>query len=333
MVAVPKEYFQTVLFLCVGKPHKGITRRVPQATAFFVRVPLNSNPPAGVDYVITARHCIEEAREYDSLYVRINKKVGGFIEIATRVGDWLTHDAADVAAIPILATALPSGVEPADLDQASLKLADFVGPGPEYKYIGEHPLFGKVEVQLRTGHEIFFLGLFTQHYGHERNLPVARFGHISRMPSSLEVQSGGTRFEAVAYLAEFHSWGGHSGSPVFFLHPMMLRTDYVDDQGSVTRMRDDLVHISSFMGLISGHYDIRTKAKTTGDVLGRVQVRLNSGIAIVTPAEAVKQLLMRDDFVAKREQLKQQVESSRPTPTLDFGEARSEFTRSEEADC
>jgi hypothetical protein len=311
MVAVPDEYLQTVFFLCVDKLDNGVTKREPQATGFFVRVPLNSNPAAGVDYVVTARHCIEEARGHDTLYIRINRKVGGFVEIPTRVNDWATHDVADVAAIPILPVALPNGVKPTDLDQASLRLADFVGPGPDYKYIGEAPLLGKVEIQPRVGHEIFFLGLFSQQYGHERNLPLARFGHISRMPSKVEMESCGTRFEVIAYLAEFHSWGGHSGSPVFFLYPWMLETEEVDNQGSVARTTFDLVHVSGFIGLVSGHYDIPKDAKTGGDILGKVQMDLNSGIAIVTPAEAVKELLMRSDLVAEREDLKKKEEAGR----------------------
>ena len=300
MVPVPEEFLQTVVFLCVDRSENGITKREPEATGFFVRVPLNSKPAAGIDYVVTARHCVEEARAYGTLHVRINKKVGGFIEIATRIDDWVTHDAADVAATPILRAALPNGIKPTDLDQASLKLRDFVGPGPEYEYIGEAPLLGKVEIQPRVGHEVFFLGLFSQHYGDERNLPVARFGHISRVPSKLQMKSGSIRFEADAYLAEFHSWGGHSGSPVFFLHPMMLETDGVDERGKVTKTFD-LVHVAGFMGLMTGHYDIPKDAKTTGD-MGKVQVGLNAGIAIVTPAEAVKELLMRSDLVAEREE-------------------------------
>lgn len=320
MVAVPPEFLQTVFFLCVDKREDGVTKREPQATSFFVRVPLNTKPATGVDYVVTARHCIEEAREYGTPYVRINRKVGGFIEIPTRVDDWITDDAADVAAIPMLRTVLPKGIKPTDLDQASLRLADFVGPGPEYRYSGDAPSLGKVDIQPRVGHEIFFLGLFTQHHGDERNLPVARFGHISRMPSSLHIESGGAYFNVVAYLAEFHSWGGHSGSPVFFLYPMMLETEYVDDRGEPKKVVTDQAHVSGFMGLISGHCQIPKEAETVDDILGKVQIGLNSGIAIVTPADAVRELLMRSDLVAERETLKKKVESTRPALPLDLGE-------------
>ncbi len=42
------------------------------------------------------------------------------------------------------------------------------------------------------------------------------------------------------------------------------------------------------------------KAETKGDILGEIQTQLNSGIAMVTPADAVKQLLMREDVVEHR---------------------------------
>lgn len=330
MVAVPDHYLHTVFFLCADIAEGGIKRREPRATGFFVRVPIDSHPSASVDYLVTARHCIEEATKYRTLYIRFNKKAGGFVEFPTKVADWATHDSADVAAILVLSSALPDGIQPEDLEATSLTLDSFVGPGPDYEWIGEAPFVGKKEIQPRVGHEICFVGLFTQHYGQERNLPIARFGHIARMPKPVEMKSGGTRFETVAYLAEFHSWGGHSGSPVFFLYPMMLGSDVIDDQGRVERTRHDYLHITGFLGLVSGHYDIPKDAKTGGDILGKVQIELNSGIAMVTPAEAVKQLLMRDDLMEEREELKKKVESSRPTPTLDFGGVHDEFTRSDE---
>jgi len=303
MVTIPDAYFRTVVFLCVdeqddwGDPH-----RVPKATGFFVRVPLGTGPTASVDYLVTARHNVEEAMEYERLWIRWNLKAGGFIEVSTRCDDWVLSDNSDVAAILMLPTVLPAGVSPADFETASLRLADFVGPEPEYQYIGESSI-GHVQVQPRVGHEVYFLGLFTQQYGQEHNLPIARFGYISRMPSTIEMESPGkTRFESVVYLVEFQSWGGHSGSPVFFLYTMIVEDQIVVDEttGQHVTTGVDEAHVSGFMGLVSGHYEIPMKAETKGDILGEIQTQLNSGIAMVTPADAVKQLLMREDVVKHR---------------------------------
>jgi hypothetical protein len=63
----------------------------------------------------------------------------------------------------------------------------------------------------------------------------------------------------------------------------------------------------SLMGLVSGHWDIRSNAKTEG-FDGKVTMKLNSGMAIVTPAAAIQELMMRDDVVEDR---KERVEGAR----------------------
>ncbi len=56
----------------------------------------------------------------------------------------------------------------------------------------------------------------------------------------------------------------------------------------------------NFLGLVSGHFDITQAAETTGDIDGTVTVAINAGIAVVTPAEAVRELLCRDDVLEDR---------------------------------
>lgn len=320
MEAVPEESLRTVVFLCVDEPNGSGVRRVPKATGLFVRVPIENSSNNSVDYVVTARHCIDNARQYGHLHLRVNRKEDNFIEFPTDIADWYTHDNADVAAIPLLRPALPSGVKLADLDCASVLIGDFVGGAPNYECnLGNR--FGNKVIQPRVGHQVYLLGLFTEHFGEQRNLPIARFGHISRMPNWLYVRINNTDTHMVAYLIEFHSLGGHSGSPVFFLYPMI-----VEDRGTLQSSEGDklsipiatnLVWHTRFMGLVSGHYDIEQEAKTSGDILGKIQYGLNSGIAFVTPAEAIIQLLMRDDMRRHRGKLKEIAESKRPTPTLD----------------
>ncbi len=291
MVAVPSDYMRIVVFLTVEeRGDDNLLRRIPKATGFILRVPIEGISGAAVDYVVTARHCIEEARPYGNIYIRLNRSSAAFFEIPTNAEDWFTHDSADVALI-----LLPQS-HPKDFNQVRLTLDTFVGPGPHYKYRGSAPEIGPVEIQPTVGHEIYFIGLFTQHYGQEQNLPIARFGRISRMPSELEVESGDIRFKTVAYLAEFQSWGGHSGSPVFFLYPVVLEERRNQD------VTFNTAHISGLLGIISGHFDIPKQAKTQGDLLGGVQVDLNSGIAIVTPAEAIRELLLREDVTGQRKE-------------------------------
>ena len=330
MEAIPEGYMKTVVFLCVDEPINGGTKRVPKATGFLAHVPVEDSTDLGVDYLVTAGHCINEARQYGVVHIRVNRKAGKFIEFPTKVDDWYIHDSADVAAIPCLPSALPSGIQSKDLDTNSLDINAFVGGAPSYKkivirYRNEH------EIRPRVGHGVYFVGLFTEHYGEECNLPIARFGNISRMPSLITVESHGIRSSIIAYLVEFHSWGGHSGSPVFYLIPTTVEhhipLSLTNGSSLSLPQRIDLSWETGFMGLISGHYPIVEKAQKRGDILGDIRVELNSGIATVTPAIAVTELLMREDFVEYRKEIKGIAESKRPFPTLDIAKAEEEFTQ------
>ena len=99
------------------------------------------------------------------------------------------------------------------------------------------------------------------------------------MPSNLAFRSGAVNFELTAYLIEATSVGGFSGSPVFFLH----RTDVVDEPtGAVTAT----AAATGFLDLVTGHFP-----SDSG----------NSGIAVVTPAHAIRELLLRSDVVEERD--------------------------------
>jgi hypothetical protein len=195
----------------------------------------------------------------------------------------------------------------------------FVGAGPGYSFTGVLQGGDIKTIQPRVGNEIYHIGLFTQHYGKEKNLPVARFGHISRMPSLLDFQDpGGINYSSPAYLAEFHSWGGHSGSPVYFLEPQTFVTVLVDENDVETGdRRIDYGWFTGFLGMVSGHYNIESKAIVTGE-LGTVEISQNSGIATVVPAEAIRLLLMRKEFVDQRAKLKREMEEKAPRPVMDM---------------
>lgn len=67
MVAVPNQFIRTVVFLCTEETDGATQKTVPRATGFFVRV-------NDIDYVVTARHCVEEAFAYEYIYIRINRE-------------------------------------------------------------------------------------------------------------------------------------------------------------------------------------------------------------------------------------------------------------------
>lgn len=302
MVAIPDEPLRCVIFLSV---HSGDGRaQMPRATAFLATIPIEgSDPEIPVAYFVTARHCLEQARAegHDTIYLRLNlSESQRFEEFPTRIDDWFTADHADVAAVPFVPALQDPARDFREFDIVGYQSERFVGPAPQYMYSGPTPL-GDMDIHPRVGSEVFLTGLFTEDYGQEANLPIARFGHIARMPSSVGREGpDGTLYEEVAYLAEFQSWGGVSGSPVYFLEPRTIHNIVVDEHGNETETTStDHGWVTGLLGLVSGHYEIPRKGETTGEV-GSVRTALNSGIAVVVPASEITQLLTREDLVHTR---------------------------------
>jgi len=220
---VTPELVDTVAFVCI-RDHSGIN--IPSATAFFVEVPDESDPKRKWTYLITAQHCLDEIAGRD-VVIRINTvpsiaAATGYEDIRTRKDDWSRHSNADVAAILAPTDPQRHAIQQIPLElfvskDYKLEVSSFDGRGNpvlEPLLRGNYPTGIKVEL----GHEVFFVGLYVQSAGKNRNLPVVRFGNLSRMPGdelvSIQGVQSGTR-QIRAYLAEVHSWGGHSGSPVF----------------------------------------------------------------------------------------------------------------------
>jgi len=322
-MAIPADALQAIAFLCEERTIKHKKLRVPIATVFIVAVPEGDSEFL---YAVTARHCLEDGR--GNLFLRVNKKGSGFHDIKADRDDWTPHQDADVTATPFA----PDSSQYPDLEYRTIPLWCFVGSGPNYAYTGP-PLSKPHSLQPTIGHDVYFLGLFTQHWGVERNLPIARFGHISRMPDKLKLprDRGTSSFETVAYLIESHSWGGHSGSPVFFMYPMTAQKTVPTDGGNTTMVI--IGNCVGLLGLVSAHYTIPIEAEVTGDVLGKIETKLNSGIMVVTPADAVRQLLLEcEDFVEDRKRRQKESDDNKPMPSMDTvatDEPASSFTKAD----
>jgi len=63
-----------------------------------------------------------------------------------------------------------------------------------------------------VGDEVVTVGLYTSHYGVDKNIPVVRVGNIAALPDEPVLTSSGY---VRAYLIETRSIAGLSGSPVF----------------------------------------------------------------------------------------------------------------------
>ncbi len=324
LIRLGDELLNTVVFLSIEEEiSPGVRARVPRASAFLVMVDEGQTTHI---YVVTARHCIEETAGRP-FFIRANF-AGTTDDRPTSINDWFCHDHADVAVSPFV----PSGV---GHSVTAWKVEQFIAAdytADPFALAGV-PAQGS-PVSVMTGDEVVFISLFVQTPGKKMNLPVARFGHIARMP--LEpitfARTGGTEVEILGYLAESHSWGGHSGAPVLW-HFMTYRARQVKTPSGDMTMQEP--HgVLGLLGLVSGHFDIEQAIKTEGDVLGKVTAELNAGMAVVTPAEAIRELLMREDVVADRKERGEQAARSKPKATFDSGfppvEEATAFERFEE---
>ena len=68
-------------------------------------------------------------------------------------------------------------------------------------------------LNIAPGTDLFFSGMFSEYLGTDRMEPMVRFGRVSLLPYG-KVSFGGVPEDLI--LAEVFSFGGNSGSPVFY---------------------------------------------------------------------------------------------------------------------
>jgi hypothetical protein len=199
---IPAEVKSTVAFIYVVD-NKG--QPVPNGTGFFVGVKDTSRPDTYSVYLVTAKHVLQlEDRKtfFKTIYVRLNRNVGDAeflrldLNLAGKSKNVFVHTdtTADIAVIPVLP------------DQTKY----------DFKILTDEYLTSKEDfanLKITEGSEIFFTGLFIPHTGKHRNYPVVRFGRVALITQEkINWEDQMTEL----YLVESASYGGNSGSPVFF---------------------------------------------------------------------------------------------------------------------
>lgn len=136
------------------------------------------------------------------------------------------------------------------------------------------------------------VGLFTQRAGSHRNIPIVRTGVVASMPVEKIVdQNTGLAFDA--YVAEVRSIGGLSGSPVF---AFLSTTNRPASATQLSHLDWQIV----LVGLIRGHWNVVDKNADGLTLTPEDALTMNTGLALVTPIEEVRAVLIREELVAKR---------------------------------
>jgi hypothetical protein len=269
---IPPEIKKIVSFIYVpsedGKP-------VVSATGFFVSVKISEKPKSYFMYFVTAKHVLQKPNKksyYSKVFIRLNKKGSGigFKEIPIiHEGDnknvFMHKDpTVDIVVIP----AMPN---PEEYDFKSLP-DDQLSTKEDFK-----------ELKIREGSEIFFTGLFRPHMGEQRNYPVVRFGRVALVTDE-KIKWHGQKTEL--YLIESASFGGNSGSPVFFYLG-------IDSEPGVVAVRHPILKLA---GVMIGSFVEWPIVKTVETAKIEV-VRSNLGIAAVVPSYLLQEILFSDELV------------------------------------
>lgn len=232
-------------------------------TGFFVSIKISETESRV--FVITARHVIDKAAMHgaNDIYLRLNNTSGKAAFLKTDLIKWKppTDKSVDLMALPCA---------PKNCDYKCIPLNMFVDSEVQR------------EQNVSLGDEVFVMGMFANRLGESRNLPIARIGNVASFgEEKIRVKTFG---DMDAHLIECRSIGGISGSPVFLQlgNSRLVNNNFVVGAGPSIYL----------LGVIHGHYDSYLSDQDTQveDSVGK-SVGINTGIAIVTPAEKARGLI------------------------------------------
>ena len=259
---IPEEIRKCVFFLAYDGPGGALR---PRATGFFVAI-ANENNTLHWVYAVTAAHCIKRAGS--DIFIKVNSKEGSARTIKTNQDQWRIHETADVALIGFDAE-----------------------PWMDFKCLKQELFASRSDVGI--GDDIFIVGLFSKHAGSTKNIPIARVGNIAALPE--EPMKTSDQGNIDAYLIECRSIGGLSGSPVLVVTGPAYRVGESELAWNFSEIKIRL------LGLIHGHWDTAASNIDVADDASDTLERINTGIAVVSPATAILDILNSKDFVLSRE--------------------------------
>ena len=321
-------FLNSSVYIYYGEEQAKTGRGGEGGTGFITTVPAGEPWEQALhSYIVTAKHVISDRAE---TYLRINRRFGKPAIFRVRRNDWLEHEDADIAILAL------------GLNAAELKIAMV----PQELYVAQdmmawpdHPEYDYSPERLGIGDECYFFGRFMGYPGVEKNLPMLRFGNLAMMPTE-------PLYGEEAFLVEFKSMPGFSGSPVF-----IYRTGTIDFWNMYTPVapapRSDALPLNEpnrihFLGVDFCHLPELAELGKEEDgkfrPLKHLWIKHSAGIMGVIPAWKVKEVLMRPDVARRRKEIEDEHTQQRDRqafkdsiePALEAVGDESEFERFEE---
>jgi hypothetical protein len=198
MPLIPQSVISGVFYLYASRSDAEAGRN-PGGTGFIVRYDGTFNHMVSGHhfYGVTNWHV---ACKKGFSVIRLNKKDGGTDPIELGPEDWhFLPGKHDVAVAPL---SLDDEIH----DVSSISTRQFMERPIEHA-MHRH--------EIGVGDDVFMIGLFIDHNGLATNVPSARFGNISMLPSPKAIIEQPTGYEGQSYVVDMHSRTGFSGSPVY----------------------------------------------------------------------------------------------------------------------
>lgn len=136
---------------------------------------------------------------------------------------------------------------------------------------------------ITPGDKVMTCGYFVHYAGAHQFQPIVREGSLAMIPDDvMDVPIGG---KAKVYLADLHVIPGNSGSPLFLAPMLTLGGMVYDKKGGIPY---------GLLGVVSGFMweDDKLTLRAATDYEGTIHA--NSGIAMVVPAEQLRDFLVND---------------------------------------
>src|SRR3989344_7101912 len=202
-----QEIKKSVSFIFIPE---GTDKFKPNGTGFLVGVKHADTENVFSVYFVTAKHVLKDkdGNYLPEIVLRLNKKEGDsqLIKFALKDIEIFEHTDKDVDIA--LFNCLP--------DQSVY----------DFKFIPDNLIASKEVIttnEIVEGDEVFFVGLFTSHIGQKKNQPIIRFGKVALISDEKiewKEKDKPAKFMDLLML-ECQSFGGNSGSPVFYqLNPL-----------------------------------------------------------------------------------------------------------------
>jgi len=272
MPKIPEDSQQTVFYVYSNKEDARDGNNVG-GTGFYAGIRSEKHPNIVYIYGITNWHVV--FGESGASVIRVNRKGKKPDILDYDLVDWdFIPNGGDVAISPILS----------------------IGDKHLMRYVQVESFATEnivKKLKINVGDNMFMMGRFVDHDGGKINLPSARFGHISVMPTYVPREDH-NNLNVKSYILDMHSRTGYSGSPVYVFRVPCADLDAINSGKNPWRFPPFLY----LLGIHWGQFPEEWKGKKGTD---KIIFHGVSGMSLVVPAERILDLINTPKLKAQRD--------------------------------